>query len=242
MQHGLMVYDYGARTYDPAGGRFWTMDPLAEKYPWLSPYAYCGNNPVKYVDPTGMFIESAWDIFSLGLGINSFIDNIKEGKIDAAIADGVGIITDAAAVALPLVPGGAGTAIKGIRVADKAVDAIRAGSKIDNATDATRAIKTFDGQISTGSKTNKEAFGKAKENNRTTETIKTRQSEGKDGATSKHIIETDYKRNTVSKTHQVVNKNGKVIHQHQDFVNQNKPKGEPAKTRQFPDDWIKYPN
>jgi RHS repeat-associated protein len=54
MQHGLMVYDYGARTYDPAGCRFWTMDPLAEKYPWISPYAYCNNNPVNNIDPTGM--------------------------------------------------------------------------------------------------------------------------------------------------------------------------------------------
>jgi hypothetical protein len=34
--------------------RFMTMDPLAEKYPWLSPYSYCANNPVRYIDPTGM--------------------------------------------------------------------------------------------------------------------------------------------------------------------------------------------
>ena len=29
------------------------MDPLADKYPYISPYAYCGWNPVKYVDPDG---------------------------------------------------------------------------------------------------------------------------------------------------------------------------------------------
>ena len=33
--------------------RFLTMDPLAEKYPQLSPYAYCLNNPVRFVDPDG---------------------------------------------------------------------------------------------------------------------------------------------------------------------------------------------
>jgi len=33
--------------------RFLTMDPLAEKYPWISPYAYCLNNPIKYIDPDG---------------------------------------------------------------------------------------------------------------------------------------------------------------------------------------------
>ena len=52
--HGLHWYDYGARHYDPAIMRFTTMDPMCEKYYHLSPYAYCGNNPVNAVDPTGM--------------------------------------------------------------------------------------------------------------------------------------------------------------------------------------------
>ena len=29
------------------------MDPLAEKYPGISPYAYCKGNPVNFVDPDG---------------------------------------------------------------------------------------------------------------------------------------------------------------------------------------------
>lgn len=52
--HGLDMYDYGARFYDPSICRFTTMDPLCEKYYHLSPYIYCGNNPVNYVDPNGM--------------------------------------------------------------------------------------------------------------------------------------------------------------------------------------------
>ena len=33
-----------------------SVDPLADKYPNISPYAYCGWNPIKYVDPTGEWI------------------------------------------------------------------------------------------------------------------------------------------------------------------------------------------
>ncbi|WP_233582272.1 RHS repeat-associated core domain-containing protein [Prevotella sp. OH937_COT-195] len=45
------MYDYGARRYDAATCRFTTMDPLAEKYYSTSPYAYCVNNPMRFVDP-----------------------------------------------------------------------------------------------------------------------------------------------------------------------------------------------
>ena len=51
--HGLDMYDYGARNYDAALGQFTTMDPLCEKYYHISPYAYCGGNPVNRVDPDG---------------------------------------------------------------------------------------------------------------------------------------------------------------------------------------------
>ncbi|MBR6179727.1 MAG: RHS repeat-associated core domain-containing protein [Prevotella sp.] len=51
--HGLNTYDYGARLYNPILGRWDRMDPLCEKYYNVSPYAYCGNNPVRYIDPDG---------------------------------------------------------------------------------------------------------------------------------------------------------------------------------------------
>ena len=46
--------DYGARYYAPTFGRWTTPDPLADKYYSVSPYAFCGNNPVNFVDPFGM--------------------------------------------------------------------------------------------------------------------------------------------------------------------------------------------
>ena len=51
--HGLNFYDYGVRQYDPLLCRFTQVDPLAEKYFNISPYAYCANNPVNRVDPDG---------------------------------------------------------------------------------------------------------------------------------------------------------------------------------------------
>jgi RHS repeat-associated protein len=55
--HGLNLYDYHARQYESAIGRFTTPDPLAEKYYSISPYVYCNNNPMRYIDPTGMFYD-----------------------------------------------------------------------------------------------------------------------------------------------------------------------------------------
>ena len=52
--HGYNTYDCGARGMYPALMRFTTPDPLAEKYYSVSPYAYCGDNPIRYIDPTGM--------------------------------------------------------------------------------------------------------------------------------------------------------------------------------------------
>ena len=50
---GLDYYDYSARIYDPVTTRFTTMDPLSEKDYSISPYVFCNNNPVKFVNPNG---------------------------------------------------------------------------------------------------------------------------------------------------------------------------------------------
>ena len=48
-------YDYFGARYYASPFSFWlSVDPLADKYPAISPYAYCTWNPVKFVDPDGM--------------------------------------------------------------------------------------------------------------------------------------------------------------------------------------------
>jgi len=63
-EFALNWYDYGARMYDPALGRWHVPDLLTEKYPSVTPYVYAMNNPVTLVDPDGhdvVFHQSGTD-------------------------------------------------------------------------------------------------------------------------------------------------------------------------------------
>jgi RHS repeat-associated protein len=52
----LNLYDYGARNYDPAIGRYFTIDNFSEAFYNINPYQYTANNPVKFIDVNGDYI------------------------------------------------------------------------------------------------------------------------------------------------------------------------------------------
>ena len=73
--HGLNEYDSQARMYYAPIMRTTTMDPLAEKYYHISPYAWCGNNPIMYVDPDGRHI---WEFDANGNLVHRIDDYIQD--------------------------------------------------------------------------------------------------------------------------------------------------------------------
>jgi RHS repeat-associated protein len=79
MKTGL--YYYGARYYDPRTSVWQSVDPLADKYPFVSPYNFCLNNPILFIDPDGtrVTIKDAASLKAILGGLTS--DEIKRIKI-----------------------------------------------------------------------------------------------------------------------------------------------------------------
>ena len=69
--------DFGARQYSPTLRRWMTPDPLSEKYYGISPYAFCNNNPVNFVDPDGEHPVVVGAV--IGAGLTRSIHNVNFG-------------------------------------------------------------------------------------------------------------------------------------------------------------------
>jgi RHS repeat-associated protein len=92
--NNLFWYDYGARMYDPALGRFHVVDRFAEKYVDLSPYQYGANNPICNIDVNG---DSIWytmrdNVITMhvtGKVFNTSSDNVNVKRAASDIASGI---------------------------------------------------------------------------------------------------------------------------------------------------------
>jgi RHS repeat-associated protein len=77
---------FGARYYDSGLSIWLSVDPMSDKYPSMSPYNYCGNNPIILVDPDGRLLKLsgllAETVYNIMVATNP---NIQFSKNDGVV-------------------------------------------------------------------------------------------------------------------------------------------------------------
>jgi len=97
----------------------------------LNRYAYVNNNPLKYTDPSGHWLETAWDILNIGWDIYEVYRDPRNAWNWVALAADVG------AAILPAVPGGVGLVVRGGRAAKAGIEL---ATHLDEVADVGRVI------------------------------------------------------------------------------------------------------
>lgn len=81
------TYDYGMRIYNPALGRFLSVDPLAKEFAFYSPYHFAGNKPISHLDLDGMEdIYYNHPSIKNSRGYNAAVDLLKSTDVYAEFA------------------------------------------------------------------------------------------------------------------------------------------------------------
>ncbi|MBS1636820.1 MAG: hypothetical protein JST26_12965 [Bacteroidetes bacterium] len=86
---GEGAQDYGMRIYNPALGKFLSVDPLSPKYPYLTPYQFAGNRPIVAIDVDGL--EDQWvqiqrEADGTEWVISNIVDIAKDVQINNSVA------------------------------------------------------------------------------------------------------------------------------------------------------------
>jgi len=81
----------------------------------LNRYAYVNNNPLKYTDPSGHWLETAWDILNIAW-------DIYEVRRDPSLLNIGALVVDVGAAVLPFVPAGVGMVVRGGKATKAAVE------------------------------------------------------------------------------------------------------------------------
>ena len=87
------------------------------------------------MDQDGRFVGVLVDATSVALGVKSLIENIRLGNTRAAIGDGVGVVIDVVAAALPVIPGGVGfvrTGTKTAKFISPNIDVVKLNSELSS--------------------------------------------------------------------------------------------------------------
>ncbi|EFE48550.1 hypothetical protein NEIELOOT_02524 [Neisseria elongata subsp. glycolytica ATCC 29315] len=114
-------------------------------------------------------LETAWDILNIGIGVTSMTYNIKEGNYGSAAIDGLGLVYDGVATAIPFLPGGASAGLKAYRAGNSIKKSINIGhdvTKISNAANkVAKNANTASHAAKEGTKIHKETARLLKEEN-----------------------------------------------------------------------------
>ncbi|MEN4013094.1 MAG: AHH domain-containing protein [Bellilinea sp.] len=122
-----------ARYYAPQWGQFLTRDPfpgLLSHPATQAPYPYALNNPLRYTDPSGEFVETLFDLAMVGYSVYTIGDKLQRGCA-VPWTDWAALGLDALSLVLPFVPAG-GMVIRLAAHADDLGDAARLIHKSDN--------------------------------------------------------------------------------------------------------------
>ena len=160
---GLNSYDFTARWQYPMAGRFDVPDDKASEYNWLSPYTFCGGDPVNLSDPTGKILEvvstegfyywkevnGVWGLCDangvLYSGENEFLEQITDALNTIMTGDGgrefiTGIAND------PNRTASVSLTIKGSQRDDDSVVWNATGVRKSRDGDTKESVPTFDGE------------------------------------------------------------------------------------------------